>query len=119
MATKSKVIAVAVVERCHSPLSQPKNGVRTAGRSEIRWTLKGTYSANNQCVVVLEAERKRNKRTAKVNGAGSGGVFSAGTDGTFCELTLELNDQDNWTASVATDKDVDSHDEYIFTAGTG
>lgn len=113
------VKGVTVTGHCHSPLHQPKNGVKPSGKSEITWVVKGTYSAHNQCVVVVEAGKKRDKGSAKVNKVNSGGIFSAGTDGTCCELTLESNDQDNWTVSVATDKDVTNGDEIIFQAGTG
>ncbi len=119
MPTPTVVKAVSVTAYCHSPLHQPRNGVSSSGTSEIKWTFKGTYSANDQCHVVIQAEKGRNGRGSNVNSAKSGGVFPEGQDGTYCELTLEENDLDNWTVSVATDKDVSAEKEVIFRGGTG
>lgn len=119
MPTPTIVTGVTVAAFCHSPLHQPKNGVKPSGKSEITWAVKGTYSSHGQCVVVVEAGKKRDKGSAKVNQVASGGVFPAGTDGVYCELTLQGNDLDNWTVSVATDKDEVKKEEIIFTAGSG
>ena len=110
---------VAVFAHCHSPLNQPKDGVKSAGSSEIKWTFKGSYLANNQCVLVLQAEKPRGRAASRVKSGGSGGVFPTGADGCFCELTIEGNDQDNWSMSVGTERDAAENKDFIFTGGTG
>ena len=91
----------------------------SGGSSEISWTFKGTFFNGTSCVVVIEAGKDRSATACKVNEAGSGGIFPARTDGAFCELTLDHSDLDNWTVSVATDKDVAATKEVIFKGGTG
>ena len=81
--------------------------------------VKGTYLANNHCVIVVEAGQSRSSGSSSVNGVRSGGIFPAGSNGMYCELVLQGNDQDNWTVSVATDKDEVKRVEVIFVAGTG
>ncbi len=115
----SKVKAVAVTAYCHSPLNQPKGGVISSGSSEIKWAVKGTYLANNHCVVVVEAESARDGKGSRVNSAASGGIFPEGKEGVFCEITLEADDPDNWKLAVATGKDQVANKELIFQGGTG
>ena len=119
MANRTIVKTVAVYNHCHSPLNHPKEEVRTAGNSEIKWTFKGTYLADNQCVLVLQAEKLRGRAASRVKSGGSGGVFPTGKDGCYCELTIEGNDQDNWSMSVGTERDAAESKDFIFTAGTG
>lgn len=119
MATKTAVKDVAVTAKCHDKLHQPKDGVTSDGKSEISWKFKGVYLANNQCVVVVQAEKSRDAKGSKVNKAGSGGVFPEGKDGEFCEITLDHGNLDFWTVSMATDKDVVAGEEIIMRAGTG
>ena len=119
MPTKTLVKAVTVTAKCHAPLQQPKEGVTSAGKSEISWKFVGVYLANNQCVVVVQAGKSRDGKGSKVNKAGSGGAFPEGKDGLFCELTLDHGNLDLWTVSVATDKDVVVGDDMILRGGTG
>lgn len=119
MASLTKVTAVAVTARCHSPLHQPRGGVTSTGTSEIPWNFKGTYFNGRNCVVVIEAGKDRSAKACSVNHASTGGVFPEKTDGTSCELTLDHGDLDNWTVAVATDGDVTAKKERIFQGGTG
>ena len=115
----TKVTAVAVTARCHSPLHQPRFGVSSSGSSDIPWNFKGTYFNGRNCVVVVEAGKERNASACSVNAAGTGGVFPEKLDGTFCELILDHGDLDNWTVAVATETDVTAKKERIFQGGTG
>lgn len=116
---QTKVLSVAVTKSCHSPLHQPKQVAKTAGKSEIKWECRGVYFANEHCVVVVQAEKQRSGAGGRVNSYGNGGVFPEGADGAYCELTFEGNDMENWALSVATEGDTSSNDGLIFTAGSG
>lgn len=119
MPASTRVIKVAVFAYCHSPLYQPKKGVNSGGKSEIKWEFRGVYFADNHCVVVVQAENDRDRNGCGVDRNQSGGVFREGEGGVYCELTFDGNDLDNWTCSVATGSDESTGDAQLFTAGTG
>lgn len=113
----STVISVSVKSACHAPLQQPAGGCSQSGSSEIKWGFKGVYTAHGQCVVVVEAGARRDAKNCTVDD--DGGIFPGGTDGSFCELTLQTGDLDNWAVKVATDKDKLKGKHVVFQAGSG
>lgn len=87
-----------------SPLSQPKNKPGTSGASTVSWNFLGVYADDNSNVVVA-MQAGSNRDGGKLDGAKDGGVFDAGTIGTYCYLTTDSKDANNWSVRVRTVKD--------------